>query len=206
MEDLIGKERHEHRIRHGGEADQTKQRHKGTNRTGSRDELKPFNNIFQRGTLNRHAWTVHLHHRQAGNYREKANAISEEAPAFANGGNHDARKSGPHYARTIEHGRIERNRVHQIGARNHIDDESLACRQINCVDHASKGGQCDDLPDLYAVRKRDPGQDEGKEHHGGLGENQDFSAIKAVRQRPPDGRQQENRDLRGEGHGAQQQG
>ena len=206
MENLVGKERHKDRIGHGGEADQTKQRHKGTNRAGPRNELESFNNIFQRGTFNRHAWTIYLHHGKAGNYCEKANAVGKEAPTFTDSGNHNARKSRSHDARAIEHGRIERNRVHQIRARNHIHDESLAGRQINGVDHASKGGQRDDLPDFYAVRKRDPGQDEGKEHHGGLGKNEDFSAIKAVRQRPTDGRQQENRDLGGERHGAQQQG
>ncbi len=170
------------------------------------DKTEALNDVFQRRTFNRHSRTVDLHHRQAGNYRQETNAIGEEAPAFADGGNDDSCKRRAHYARAIEHGRIERNGIHQIGARDHIDHEGLAGGQINGIDHAGKGGQRDNLPDLYTVRKRDPGQDKRKEHHGGLGEDQDLSAVEAVGQSPADGRQQENRDLRGECYGPQEQG
>ena len=81
-------------------------------------------------------------------------------------------------------------------ARDHIDYKGLASGQINGVHQASKGRKRDNVPDLDPMRKRDPGQNECKDHHGGLGGDKDFSPVIAVGQCAADGSQQENRNLR----------
>ena len=79
-----------------------------------------------------------------------------------------------------------------------------ARRDVHRIDHAQERGQQEDVPHLHVPGECQTGQDERQKHGRGLGRDQDAVAIVAVGDRSADGGQQEDRNLAGKPHKAQQ--
>jgi hypothetical protein len=95
--------------------------------------------------------------------------------------------------------------VHQRFAVHHLDEERLACRNIERVRDAQRRRQRNDLPHANPARKGQPGEQKRLQHHRGLRRDHDSLAIAPVGHDPAQRRQQEHRNLARETDRAEQQ-
>ena len=91
----------------------------------------------------------------------KADAVDQEAGAFADVGEQDSGDGGPDHARGIEDGGVERDGVDQVFLRGHLNDERLAAGHVEGVDDAERSGQREHVPDLNAAGEGEGGEGEG---------------------------------------------
>ncbi len=133
-----------------------------------------------------------------------ADCICEKTPAFANPRHQQACDGRANYARAIEHGRIQRDRVHQVLAADHVDQKRLPRRNVECIHRAKQGRQYDDFPDAHDVRERENCEDERKNHRRNLRADDDAMAIPAVGGHAADGGEQKYGDLPSEANRSQE--
>ncbi len=171
-----------------------------------RHEAEALENVRQRraggGFWN---GTPHLHHHQADDHRDVAHGVREEAPSLADHGHQDSGDRGPDDSRSIEHGGIQGDRVHQVFLADHVDEECLPGGNVERVRHAQQRRQHQDVPHLHLPRERQRRQ-EKRQHHGcRLGPDHDPLPVVAVGHRPAQWSHQQDRNLARESHRAQQQ-
>ena len=109
--------------------------------------------------------TPHPHHQQADDHRDVAHGVREEAPSLADHGHEDSGDRGPDDSRSVEHGGVQGDRVHQVFPADHVDEECLSGGDVERVRHAQQRRQHQDVPHLHAPRERQRGQ-EKRQHHG----------------------------------------
>ena len=146
----------------------------------------------------------HAHHQQAGDHGDVAGAVGEEAPALADDGYQQAGNGRTDNARRVEHGRVQRDGVHEVGLADHLHDEGLARGDVEGVDHAEQRGKHEDVPDLDGVGEGQSREDEGQQHGGGLGGDDHAPAAVTIGDDAGDGGEQKERNLPGESDAAQQ--
>jgi hypothetical protein len=148
--------------------------------------------------------SIDSHQHQAKDDGDVADAIGEKAPAFAEPCDQDAGDGGADHARTVEHGGVQGDGVHEVVFANHVDEEGLAAWDVKGVDYAEQGREDEDVPDLDFVGEGERGQDEGKDHGGGLGGDDDTLAVHTIGGNATDRRHEKNWDLTGEADCAEQ--
>ena len=79
--------------------------------------------------------------------RDVAGAVCEETPAFADFRDQDARDGRADNTSAVKHRRVQSDRIHQIFFADHVDEEGLAARNIEGVDHTEKCGENKNGPD-----------------------------------------------------------
>ncbi len=162
-------------------------------------ESESLKHVLPRRRLSRNPRRgVHLHHHQSGNDRNVADAIREKTPAFAQPRHQHARDRRPNHPGTVEHGRIQRDGIHQIFFAHHVHQKRLAARDIECVHHAQQRRQHEYVPHLHSVREGQRRQHERQQHRRDLARDDHMLAVAAIRDNPPEGGEQEDRNLAGE--------
>ena len=136
----------------------------------------------------------HLHQQQAGDDRDVADGVGEEAPALADAGHQDAGDRRADHARGVEHRGVQGDGVDQVFAAHHLHEEGLPRGDVEGVDHPEQRRQHEDVPDLHGAGQRQDGQDERQQHGGRLGGDDHAVAAEAVghdaAQRAPSGRRE----------------
>ena len=206
MQDAVGEDRHQHRVRHAGEADDGDEQQQGADRRGVGDEAQAFPDVAQRraGHRPRHE-PLRRHHEEAGQHGDVADGVREEAPPLADDGDEDAGHRRADHARAVEHRGVEGDGVHQIVALDHLDDEGLPRRHVEGVDDAEERGQDDDVPLVDAPGQRERRQDERQDHRARLRDDDDAAAVDAVGHVAAERRDEEDRDLPGEADRAEEE-
>ncbi len=136
----------ENNVRHAHEADQAQQQEQGSNGNRAVHELEPFAERFKGRKFSAPARAVHPHHQQTGDDGDVAHAVGKKAPAFANLRQHQTGHRRTHDPRSIEHGRVERDGVHQIFPAHHIAEERLPRRDVEGIHHAEQSAEHEDMP------------------------------------------------------------
>ena len=114
--------------------------------------------------------TVHPHQQQSDNHRDVAHRVGEEAPAFADLRHQNAGDGRTDHARAIEHGGVQRDRIHQVVLAHHIHQKRLPPGNVEGVHHPQQRGQHENMPDLVnRMQQGESGQNEGQQHRRGLG-------------------------------------
>jgi hypothetical protein len=95
---------------------------------------------------------LHPHHQQTNNHGDIAHRVGEEAPAFA-----DLRDQNPgdcraDHARSVKHGRVQSDGVHQVFLADHIHQKGLPTGNVERVHHAQQTRQHEHVPDLNFPR------------------------------------------------------
>jgi hypothetical protein len=116
-------------------------------------------------------------------YRDVANPVREETPTFANSRNHDSGDGRSDNSRTVEHGRVQCDRVHQIFFADHVYEERLPAGNIERIDYAEQ--RCENehwphTPFLYPPRQRQDREHQGENHRCNLSCNDNSLPIESV--------------------------
>ncbi len=205
MQDLVGEDRHQHGVGHADQADQADQKQQRPDYFCFVGPAEPLDDVFDGGIFPGAVHAAHVHQQQADDHRHIADGIYSEARSLANLGDQDCRYSRAHNARAVEHGRIERDGVHQVILANHVDKEGLAPWDVEGVHHAEQGCQDENVRYMDAVGEGKPGQDCCQNHGCGLSSNDQAVAVDPIHDSTAEGCQQKNGNLAGETDRAQQQ-
>ncbi len=129
----------------------------------------------------RHAGLRHVanqHQRQQ--HGQEGDGVDEVYPVQPKRGDDD-----PAQRRADDRAGVECNRLHAEGigvqlARNQVGDQGLPRGQIKSGRDGLDGGQQVDVPDLDVPGERQQAQDDGDQHHGGLGDEHHLAAVERV--------------------------
>jgi hypothetical protein len=87
----------------------------------------------------------------------------------------------PHETITVEHNRVQGNRVCQIILVYHeVNNEGLPGGNIQGIYHAQKNTEDDEMPDGYMTGEREKGKNERLEHGKNLCQHKKLSAIMPI--------------------------
>ena len=145
----------------------------------------------------------HPHHQQTNDHGDVAHRVDEEAPALADLCYKDPGNSRADDARPVEHGRVQRDGVHQIFLAHHVHQKRLPRGDVDRIHHPQKCGQYKYVPHLHGVGKRKGGQNKCQNHGRNLGADDHALAVEPIGGDPTQGRDQKYRDLAGESHRSQ---
>ena len=150
MQDAVGEDRHQHRVRHTGEADDRDQLHDGADRDRAAHVVKSLADGLPAPTsmpaAGRNGFTCIS--RQAPDHRYIADSIGEKTPPFADLRHQDAGDRRSDDPRAVEHRRIQRNRVHQVFRAPPFRPETTAWREYRMRSTTpSKAARTNNLPD-----------------------------------------------------------
>jgi hypothetical protein len=120
------------------------------------------------------------HGEQADQHRDEAGGVDCERPACAPRGDDDARQRGPEDTRDVEQARVERDRVRQLVASDHLERQVLTRRRIEDECCACESGDRVDLPQLQLAEQGDRCKHGGEEHLDGLGREHHSAVVEAV--------------------------
>jgi hypothetical protein len=166
----------------------------------------PYNQVRQRWSVRREApWLGDLHHQQTADHRDVAETVGEKAPTLADLGYEDPSNRGADDSRAIEHGRVQRNGVHQIFLAHHVDQKGLPRGNVESVHHSQQCRQHEDVPHPDNSGEGKRGKDQRQNHGRNLSADYDPLAIEPVSYNAAQRRHQEYGNLAGETSGAQQQ-
>jgi len=139
------------------------------------------------------------HRQQRAHGRQVAHRIGEEADRHACRGDDQARDRRPDDGRSVEHGRVESDRVHEVLPPNHLDEEGLARREVEKVDGAGSGRRDEDHPVLGVAACRQREQRERRQREQRLCDQKDVPFAITVRDHASELAAEQNRGkLRGE--------
>ena len=146
-----------------------------------------------------------MHHEQRGDDREVADAVDEEAPAFAVGSDDHAGERRADEPREIDHGRVERDGVAEVAlVFDHLDHERLAAGHVECVDETLHHAEREDVGDGDAMRERERGKGERLHRGEHLRPDEDLALVQAIDPDAGEGREQEGGNLAHEADDAEQ--
>ena len=128
-----------------------------------------------------------LHQQQARDHGNVADAVGEKTPALADPRDQHTGDGRADHARAVEHGGVQRDRVHQVFAADHVDQKRLSRGNIKGVDDAQQRREHDDLPHTHDVRERKNRQNERENHRRGLGRDHHAMAVPTVSDHSADG-------------------
>ena len=132
---------------HAHQAEQREQQQDGADGREARDIGPALAQLREHGcggTLL--AGARQAHHQQRGDDGDVADAVDEEAPAFAGGGDEQAGERRADEARHVDHGGVDGDGVGEVGAvLDHLDHEGLAAGHVEGVDDALHRAEREDL-------------------------------------------------------------
>jgi len=137
------------------------------------------------------------HRGQAGQDRQIAQRVPQEAPALTHPSHQDAGQGRAHHPGSVDHRRVQADRVGQVLAAHHLDRERLARGDVEGVGDPQQDGQDVQMPDLDLLGQGEGGQQTGQQHGGRLGLEQDAAAVEAVGHQASQRDDQEDGNLRG---------
>ncbi len=147
-----------------------------------------------------------VHEEQRGDDGDVGDGVDEEAESFADVVDQEAGGGGADRAGGVHHGGVEGDRVGEIlPVLHHLDGEGLAGGHVEAVDQALTKCKRDDLPD-FDMGECEQGQRERLQAGKDLGDDQELAFVPAVRPDATERGEEEERDLPGEGDGAEEQG
>jgi hypothetical protein len=135
------------------------------------------------------------HRQQPRQDRQVADAVEEEAPSLTHRRHEHPRDRRPNDPGAVDQRRVQRDRVHQVGLADHIDQERLPRRDIERVDDPHQCRQGEDLPHLDLAGERQRGQHERQRHRSGLRGDDDPMPVPDVGQGTAERGQQEHGEL-----------
>ncbi len=169
-------------------------------------EAIAFDQVRERRTmLGQARRAIYSHHQQTGNDRDVAETIHQKAPAFTDPGDQNSGDRWADDSCAIEHGRVQRNRIHQVFLTYHVHQERLPRRNIKSIHHAQQRRQHEDVPNADDACKREQCQDQRENHGRNLGSDHYALTVETVGNDAAQRGHQKHRDLAGESGGAQQQ-
>src|SRR5438876_999124 len=135
------------------------------------------------------------HGEEAGDHGDVANAIRVEA--HANGGDRDQHSRDRRADDTggVEHGRVERDRVHEILFADELHDERLAGGNVERVDDAEEHRQHHDLPRRDPAGPHEHGQRQRLEHLQSLRPHDEATLVHAIHDDTRIQREQQHADF-----------
>ena len=162
VQNLAGEDRQQHGVGIAHQADQREQQKDGADRAKGPDVVPPFAHLFEHaGRCAADLQRLDPHHQQGCDHGKVADAIDQEAPAFAEGCDHQAGDGRADEPRAIGHGGIDGNGVAEVvrdlrpSAR-----ETIGAGHVEGIDQALQRGESDDFPEVDDVRERERGQGE----------------------------------------------
>ncbi len=146
--DLAGEDGQEHGVGVAHEADQREEQQDGADGAKGADIVPAFAHLFEHaGVAAAEFEWPDAHQQQRSDHREVADAVDEEAPAFADGRDDEAGDGGADEPRAVGHRGVDGDGVAEVVAVvDHLDEEGLAAGHVERVDQALQGGEGDDLP------------------------------------------------------------
>ncbi len=205
MQDLVGEDRHQHRVGHTGHAQDSQHDQQVVNGRAGYDESESFDHVRQGrcGLLHRFA-RFQPHQKQPGDHRDVAHAVHEKTPAFADDGHQDAGHGRADDARGVEHRGVQGDGVDQVFAPHHLHKKCLPRGDIESVYHPQQRRQNEDVPDPHGAGDGEGRQNERQQHGGGLRADYHPLAAEAIRHDTAQRSDQEHGDLPAEAYQAQQ--
>src|SRR3989454_1012793 len=120
------------------------------------------------------------HGEEAGDHGDVAHAVQEEAHADAGDPDQHSRDRRADDPGGVEHGRVERDRVHEILFADELHDERLAGGNVERVDDAEEHGQHHDLPRRDPAGPHEHGQRQRLEHLQSLRPHDEATLVHAI--------------------------
>src|SRR6266487_4650716 len=120
------------------------------------------------------------HGEEAGDHGDVAHAVQEEAHADAGDPNQHSRNRRADDPGGVEHGRVERDRVHEILFADELHDERLAGGNVERVDDAEEHRQRHDLPRRDPAGPHEHGQRQRFEHLQGLRPHDELALVHPI--------------------------
>src|SRR6266702_4156600 len=120
------------------------------------------------------------HGEEAGDHGDVAHAVQEEAHADAGDPNQHSRNRRADDPGGVEHGRVERDRVHEILFADELHDERLAGGNVERIDDAEEHRQHHDLPRRDPAGPHEHGQRERFEHLQSLRPHDEATLVHAI--------------------------
>ena len=198
MQNFVGENRHQHYIGHARHAHDPQQHHQGSDRRRAVHESESLDHVFPRRRLRRNSRRgVHLHHHQSGNDRNVTDAIREKAPTLPQFRDQNTRHRRSNHPGTVEHGRIQRDGIHQVFLAHHVYEKGLASGDIECVHHAQQRRQHEYVPHLHSVCEGQGRQHERQHHRRDLRRDDHVLAVAAIRDNSAQGSKQKHWNLAG---------
>ena len=208
LQDIAGKNRHQHHIRHPQQADpgdEQQDRADGGKSKGVAEALlESLENLHPLpGRFN----VDGVHDQKGEDHGNIAGRVDQKAHPFAEGANEEAGCGRPQHAGHMDHGRVEGDGVAEIGAVvHHFDNKGLAGGHIESIHRAQKQAQDDDMPDGDGIGEDEGGHNQRLQEGHDLSDDQNPMPVPAVDKDPGQRRQKEGGNLIGEGNRPQQHG
>ena len=207
VQHLAGEDRQQHGVGVAHQADQREEQQDGADRPKRTDVVPAFAHLFQHAA--RVAADLHrldAHQQQGCDHRKVADAIDQEAPAFARGADHQAGDRRADQPRAVCHRGVDGDGVTEVVAiLDHLDEEGLAPGHVERIDQALQRAEGDDFPEGDDMCQGERGQRERLHGGGGLCPHQQPAAIEALHPDARNRRQQKRNNLPREADDAQQQ-
>ncbi|MHC2510342.1 hypothetical protein ACVII1_005580 [Bradyrhizobium elkanii] len=106
--------------------------------------------------------------------------MNRKCPAGADGGDDEAGDGGADHARGVERGRVQRDRIRQIGIADQLGDEGLPHRGIERCRAAEQEREGIDVPELHQPGDGENAEDECKRAHRRLSRHQQLALVEMI--------------------------
>jgi hypothetical protein len=118
-----------------------------------------------------------------------------------------ARERGADHARRVDHHRVERDRVRQVGAvADEVDVGRLSQHDVDGLHDRQEQRERDQVDDRHDAQRRDDGERRGLQHQERLRDEQRATPIHAIDQHADEGAERQHADVGAEGDDAEQHG
>ncbi len=145
-------------------------------------------------------------HQQVGHqHRQEAGRVEEEAGRDADQPDDQAGDRRSHDAGQVEGRAVERDRVGDVGATDHLDHERLPDGHLDGVHEAQPDGQQVDHPDLHQVGHHQDAQRQGEDERHDLGHDERLTLGQGVGDDAAEEAEDEHRQELAGGHDAQRE-
>ena len=163
VEHAHGEQRQKHRVRRADEArDQQQQEPAHAGR--ARGKAQPLHEPTPPGARSGRRTRGGGDGQKRGEDRQEAQPVDEEAPPFADPVDQQTADGRPHHPRRMEHGRIERDGIHQVRLADQVAQERLAHGDVECVHTTDGHGHRQQVADAHGAAQGQSGQGEGQHH------------------------------------------
>ena len=155
MQDAVRDDRHQHAVGHAHQAHEAEEQQQRANRF----RVPRIGKALDDAVPGRHRARARAslastsHHEQRADHRHVADRVQQKAPALADSRDDQAGDAGTDDPRAVQHRGVQRDRVDDVVAVDHLDEERLPRRDVERVGDAEQRRQHEDVPDLNDVRR-----------------------------------------------------
>ena len=201
----MGEGGHEHGIRPAEDADDGKEREDREHAGIFPHIAKPAERVVQPGAGVRRADVLRQAHReQPDDHGDEAEAINEVARRHAGPRHEDTRERRPDDSRAVHHRAVERDRIREILAAAHLDDERLPRGHVEGHHHAAERSHGDDLPRLHVAAPHEECEEQREHHRDDLCDDEHGALRMAIGDPAAPRGKKKHRPRGGRGHDAEQ--